>query len=237
LEEGATMYDHDTIKKAIIKSQHCQRNWDLSKKIPEEDIELLKLAATQCPSKQNVAHYKVHFITNRNLIETIHGHTNGFTVERQSDGTLLPRTRTSKDQELEYITNSQTMANLLVILEDYTNLDLFGDRIRNAETFAVTNDKSNSVALKVQAMDRNIAVGIAAGYLNFTANLLGYRTGCCTCLSHEKIKEAAGLGGLPILLMGIGFKDDTRNRREHHVLTNFVYPTKEKQEIPFKLHE
>jgi hypothetical protein len=29
---------HQEITKAIIKSQHCQRNWDLSREIPEEDF-------------------------------------------------------------------------------------------------------------------------------------------------------------------------------------------------------
>ena len=32
------------------------------------------------------------------------------------------------------------------------------------------------------------------------------------------------------LMMGIGFKDVTRNRREHH-LTNFMFPSKIKQDI------
>ena len=36
--------NHDTIKKAIIRSQHCQRNWDLSKEIPEVDLNLFMTA-------------------------------------------------------------------------------------------------------------------------------------------------------------------------------------------------
>ena len=43
------------IKKAVIRSQHCQRNFDLTKSIPENDLELLIHAATNCPSKQNIA--------------------------------------------------------------------------------------------------------------------------------------------------------------------------------------
>jgi hypothetical protein len=31
--------------------------------------------------------------------------------------------------------------------------------------------------------------------------------------------------------MGIGFKDETRPRREHHSKPEFVFPTKSKQEI------
>ena len=62
----------DQIKKAVIKSQHCQRNWDLSKSMPKEDLDVLVFAATNCPSKQNVSFYKVHVITNRDVIEKIH---------------------------------------------------------------------------------------------------------------------------------------------------------------------
>jgi nitroreductase len=45
------------LKKAIHKSQHVQRNWDLNKSIPEEDLELIAEAVTQAPSKQNVTFF------------------------------------------------------------------------------------------------------------------------------------------------------------------------------------
>jgi len=32
---------YNDIRKAVIRSQHCQRNWNLDKQIPEEDIDLL----------------------------------------------------------------------------------------------------------------------------------------------------------------------------------------------------
>lgn len=38
---------HKNIIKAIHKSQHCQRNWDLSKVVPDEDMEVLVSAVTQ----------------------------------------------------------------------------------------------------------------------------------------------------------------------------------------------
>ena len=41
------------LEKTIVKSQHCQRNWDLSRSLPEEDIKTLQTAVTQCSSKQN----------------------------------------------------------------------------------------------------------------------------------------------------------------------------------------
>ena len=76
------------IKKAIIRSQHCQRNWDLSKSIPDEDIEMIKTAVTNCPSKQNVAYYKVIFVTDRDKIERIYETTNGFITNFRSNDTV-----------------------------------------------------------------------------------------------------------------------------------------------------
>ena len=52
----------EMLKKAIHKSQHVQRNWDLSKSIPEEDLEMIKEAITGAPSKQNVTFFKPYFI-------------------------------------------------------------------------------------------------------------------------------------------------------------------------------
>ena len=63
-----------------MKSQHCQRNWDLSRSLPEEDIKTLQTAVTQCSSKQNRVFYKVHFITNRDIIESIYDKTEGFMI-------------------------------------------------------------------------------------------------------------------------------------------------------------
>ena len=84
------------IKKSIHKSQHCNRNWDLSKTIPQEDVDLIVESATQCPVKQNLNFYKTHVITDRDKIEKIHNATAGFFI----DGVRH--------------TNSQTLANVLL---------------------------------------------------------------------------------------------------------------------------
>jgi len=75
-----------------------------------------------------------------------------------------------------------------------------------------------------------MAVGIAAGYANITASMLGYSTGCCACFDPAKVAEILGIDNHVHLLMGIGYKDETRPRREHHA-EDFVFPTKKKQNI------
>ena len=94
---------HNEVKKAILRSQHCQRNWDLTKQIPEADLDVLINAVTQCPSKQNIAFYKIHFVTNRSHIEKIHDATDGFTISYEP---------------LKTTTNTQVLANLLVVFEE-----------------------------------------------------------------------------------------------------------------------
>jgi nitroreductase len=206
------------IKKAVLRSQHCQRNWDLSKEIPQEDLDLIIHAATQCPSKQNIAFYKVHFITNRSLIETIHSKTAGF--KNHDTG--------------EYETNSQTLANLLIAFEseDYINRHTTDTVYRNDELWSLdSTGKMSSAEISCLDRDAHMAIGISAGYVNLTSSMLGYSTGCCACFNPVEIAGLIGANNPIKLLMGVGFKDESRPRREHHTKPEFVFPTKKKQEI------
>jgi nitroreductase len=191
----------DQVKKAVIKSQHCQRNWDLSKSMPKEDLDLLVFAATNCPSKQNVAFYKVHVITNREVIEKIHEQTSGFNYDGKT------------------MTNSQTLANVLFV---FTENKGYGQWYKEA----VHSDKTETLE-----RDRHMSVGIAAGYLNVLASVLGYGTGCCACFSNESIKQILDIDSNVVLMMGIGFSDNTKNRRIHHKDSSFVFPAIPKEPI------
>lgn len=214
---------HDNIEKAIHRSQHCQRNWDLSKEVPQEDLDLILTSVTQCPSKQNIAHYKVHAITNRDIIEAIHSNTQGFAV------TYTP-----------YVaeTNSQVLANLLLVFEAQ-EVNVAGDSIasRNDETRMLTNGGLSDTAAALLMRDRHMAVGIAAGYCNMTSALLGYGTGCCACFDGDAIQKILGIDGEIILMMGVGFKDPNLNRRVHHTNHTFMFPTKAKQPISVTWHK
>ena len=226
---------HKFINKAVDRSQHCQRNFDLTREIPKKDIDLMVHAVTQCPSKQNGAFYEMHFISNRDMIEEVHSHTTGFTT---------------KLEPYEAETNSQVLGNLLVIFAEH---DYVADMKREAETGLhrmqggqLGDDKhyrSDAEAMLVQSgqlpdhvkeyleVDKNVAIGIAAGYLNLTCSLLGYRTGCCQCFDVDGVQQAAELPTKPILLMGIGFNNPEMNRRRHQLRPDFMFPTKKKQEI------
>lgn len=193
------------IKKSIHKSQHCQRNWDLNRQISEEDLQVLETAVTACPSKQNIVFYKPYFIQDRNVIEQIHATTNGFTVNYE----------TGENQ-----TNSQTLANLLVVLVEDTTW--FDAKTRNVE---MKNSQQTNVEDKSMQKNKLLSVGVAAGYLNLTATMLGFSTGCCTCFNGDEIQKILGIDDSVMLLMGIGYPDDGKNRREHHSDQNFMFPT------------
>jgi len=211
------MISKNDINEKILTSQHCQRNWDLSKEIPKEDIDLIITAATQCPSKQNVAYYNIHAITNRDIIEAIHINTDGFTI---------------RQDPYKSTTNTQVLANLLIVLEaievDVTNKQ---DALRNDQTIELADGSISTMAESILERDRNIAIGIATGYINLTSAILGYYSGYCACFSREKIKEILNLKNEAVLLLGIGFKDDTLHRRIQHTNHNYLYPEKLKQKI------
>ena len=208
---------HDKIKGSILISQHTQRNWDLTKEIPQKDLDLIITAATQCPSKQNIAYYKIHAITDRNIIELIHDQTDGFTV---------------KYDPYQSVTNSQVLANLLIVIEEVEIDTSTGyDTYRNDQSLALSNGSIDDIALSHLERDKNMAVGIATGYINLTASLLGYRTGYCACFDPMGVKNILDLEKNPILLMGIGFKDYDLDRRVHHKDHTYMFPVKSKQEI------
>lgn len=198
--------------KAIHKSQHVQRNWDLSKSIPEEDLEIIEQACLGAPSKQNVTFFKPYFVTDRDTIEAIHKHTSGFYIQ---DG--VKGGKAIKGDRLT--TNTQTLANLLIVfVKDF-------DVTKAAENTDQWNNES------LMETDMHQAVGVAAGYVNMTAAMLGYSTGCCSCCNKDEIQRILGIEEKPLLLMGVGYPDTSKPRRQHHLKDELVFPTNKKAHV------
>ena len=198
------------IKETIHESQKCQRNWDLNKQIPEEDKNLIIESATNCPSKQNLNYFKLHVIEDREMIEKIHDNTKGFgPIYSDYDSELREENSydSDKEEEGQMYTNPQVLGQMLLAFT------------KNEDTL-LQRQKDDD-----WAEDRSMAIGIAAGYVNVVATQLGYATGCCKCMDSKAVKDV--LGETPILLMGVGCADKTRDRREHHT-ENFIFPTLKK---------
>ena len=198
------------LERTIAKSQQCNRNWDLSKQIPEEDIKTMKQAVTQCSSKQNRVFYKVLYTQDRDKIEKIHDATDGFTYGLQ------------KDEEDNYLTttNPQVLANTLFVFAKDRDENMVA-RTAEEDTLGI-EEARNDIEGKT---DEDRAIGIAAGYLTLTANLLGYESGCCQCFENNTVKNVLGLDEDVFLLMGVGYGDKTRVRKEHHNDPSFTFPS------------
>lgn len=203
---------HKEIKKAVTRSQHTQRNWDLTRDIPQEDLDVFVHAVTNCPSKQNFAFYNAHFITDRSIVEKIHDLSLGLGYQNEQG-------------ERVECTNPQTLANLVVVFEEATPSEAFLRKFANRDNL----DKD------VFKRDRDMAIGIAAGYLNVTASMLHYQTGCCACYDTKGIKDLLDLENSPVLIMGVGYKDPSRQRREHHT-EGVKIPRRVKEEIKTKFY-
>jgi len=200
-------WTNSSLVKAIHRSQHTQRNFNRDKEIPIEDIKTIITAATQCPSKHNLAFYDLHIIQNRNVIDEIYKTTTNMYMTKEEQ---IAR-------ELETLSNPQVLANLVLVFtkSDFKNSNhQFHKNLRDLikSTSSHVNDR------EILKTDMNQAVGIAAGYVNIIATLLGYETGYCRCvmdkqrlLSILEIDKKVPI----ILLMGIGFKNDGINRRSH----------------------
>tara|TARA_B100001057_G_C22618905_1_gene859651 strand:- start:275 stop:919 length:645 start_codon:yes stop_codon:yes gene_type:complete len=199
-----------SLESIISKSQRCQRNWDLSKQVTEEDLQTLKAAVTGCPSKQNVLFYKVIFIQNRETIEKIHKSSDCYVYNFE------PRRAT---------TNSQILANTLaVFVRDRDDQQL--PRTEREYDKGITEGRIN--------VDEVQAIGIAAGYLNLTAHMLGYKTGFYNALHGDDVLSEVFADQHVFCMLGIGYPDETKNRRDHHLnptlegLENFRFFTLDK---------
>ena len=214
------------IFKAIHRSQHCQRNWDLDSEIPQEDIDIILEAVTQCPSKQNRDFYKVHIVQDRKTIEQIHDATQGFVLSRD-----------------QITTNTQVLAHLCLVFEEYTDPEIYKQeyirQLINMGKYTGSIDQMDNEEALMHVnnqlqRDSHMAIGVAAGYANLTASLLGYSSGCCACFNPAKVGEILNTGN-PMLIMGIGIPG-SKNRRIHHVDETIKFPTLKKRPIEVVTH-
>ena len=167
---------------------------------------ILVHAVTQCPSKQNYAYYRVHVVTDRNKIQSIYDATTGFKI-------------TGTDQVYK---NTQTLANVLFAFEVLTP-----NSKRHKHNELYENESTDDVITK----DRLTSLGIATGYLNLTASLLGYYTGYCQCFDCDAVCEILNTDNSISILLGVGFNNPDIDRKQHHLSSDILYPSADKETI------
>ena len=198
--------DKELLKDVIFNSQKCQRNWDLNKTISATDLDILINAATNCPSKQNEVFYKLIIIKNREMIESVYNNTKGFHIMH-----CYTEQNNSKNYTIK---NTQTLANILFIF-----CNDIGKEQRTPDNIQFVNTGKETNELITQ---RNIAIGIASGYVNLVSHLLGYKTGYCSCFDKNVIGDYIGEKN-PRLILGIGYPNSDKNRSKHHIDKNISY--------------
>lgn len=244
---------NDYLEETIKKSQRCQRNWDLSRSIPAEDIETMKVAVRDCASKQNRVFYKCTFITNRDIIEQIYDCTEGvgYPSKNRNDWHSLEALGFKNSQEAisngyyKYTLrgidifskilvdkNPQVLANLLVaFIRDRDPSE--GARTNEEYIHGKHTGKNEHILTQ---RDESVALGVGSGYLTLVANMLGYSTGFCQCFDSSAVNVKPNISNIlgdtedTLLLVGIGYPDPNLPRRIHHV-TGREFPTFDKDII------
>lgn len=216
---------NDDLKIAVNISQHAQRNYDLSKSIPQNDFETLLHAATNSPSKQNETHYQLKVYTNQSKIEQIYNNTKHYALvdrnDKETKGMFEEREGKFWQNADRSLHNSQILSNLLFVYCDYD-----GEARAGTHRLAHTNNNKNSEVWELYTEQKNYSIGISVGELILSATLLGYKTGICSAFDKAEMKSAMNYDCLPKLLVGIGYENEGVDRRLHARTTNKEVPPK-----------
>jgi len=207
---------NNEIKQAVDLTNKAQRNYDLTKSIPQEDLDTLIYAAVNSPSKQNETHYSLHVYTDETIIKQIYSHTKKFTMIRDKqdqDESFKVEDDVFIQNDAKSVTNSQIYANALFVYVAEQG-DTRGSQHRAAK------ENPNSTAAKVYNEQVAYSMGISVGELILSAGLLGYTTGICSALDTRPIRDILGIKQNPKLLVGVGVPNSQLKRTQHSDVLN-----------------
>lgn len=202
---------NQNIIQAVNSAQQAQRNYDLSKSIPQGDLDTIVYAAVNSPSKQNETHYSLAIYTDQDTIRQIYNHTKKFTLFKdQSDIESAFGEKDGKywQNDDQSITNSQILANVLFVYVEEQGKARGG-------THMVGQKNSNGNAAIIYKEQQSYSIGLSIGQLILAANLLGYKTGICSAMDSRPIKKIVGTENNVKLLVGVGFDNVGVDRRLH----------------------
>ena len=219
---------HEQIKNAISTTQRAQRNYNLTKTIPQEDIETLIYAASNGPSKQNETHFNLRVYTDPVIIEKIHQTTKLYTMfsEDNIDEVFDDKDGQFNTKEEYTITNSQIYANAVFVWCDDTANLRGGTHILGARKDASFISKQTLFEQKA------FSVGISSGQLTLTAALLGYKTGYCSAFERniqrttpdKHLQTIIQSETEPRIIVGVGYANEGLDRSYHATVKNKDVP-------------
>jgi nitroreductase len=207
------------IIQAVDSAQRAQRNYDLSKTIPTQDLKTLIYAAVNSPSKQNETHYSLQIYTDQSIIKQIYDNTKKFTINARKQEKIFGVDENGKywQDDTHSVKNSQILANVLFVY-------VKEEGIARCVTHAVAKEHRESNAMTLYDEQISISVGISAGELILSAGLLGYKTGICSAMNEDPIKKLLGVKNKIKLLVGVGYPNIDVDRRLHSETLNRDLP-------------
>jgi len=228
---------HDQITTAVDTARVAQRNWDLSKEIPQTDLDTLVYAARNGPKKAMERHFALHVYTNRDTIKNIYDETKMFLVPPDECKTFadvpddmfeLRDGKPWQNDKKYAVKNSQVMANAIFIFSETEN-----EEEAKGGTHQMGKQGNPGSALTTLQEQEAFSIGIAVGNLTVSAAMLGYKTGICSAFSQDNVgdiligeKSVAGEPNLmePKLIVGIGYPNEGVPRRQRHETLNSALP-------------
>jgi nitroreductase len=201
-------------KEIVDTIRRCQRNWDLTKSIPEEHIDHWIYLATNSPSKQDESYFNLYVITDKEKIQLLLDHTWGHTLE------IAPRV-------LKGITRNPQVAANVCFLFAFKMPSVTRQIHQNGKKY----DRTGNDLLTV-TMNGQVAIGIASGLVAQSAANLGYKTGFNSCFGQKDstnnkiLKSELGISDdeTITLTLGIGYPQEGRARNEHNETEFLVGP-------------
>lgn len=157
--------------------KQCQRNWDISKNIPIEDLDILIQTVENAPRKNLIRFFSLLVATDRTVIDKLQK----LTVFNVKDG----------------ISNQmQVFANaVFVFIKDYDLKDAYMSR-----TDLYDNNSYEDHFIQFHC-------GLSAGLVALKASEMGYKTGFSMCFpdTQEVLKKEFNINGEVVAFLGIGY--------------------------------
>ncbi len=168
----------ETILNSSKVIRRCQRNWDLSKSIPDEHIKILAEVAKHSPSKQDEAYYDVLVITQRELIEELYRCSIGYWKALKKESWPNPQTRANiifawviktPNTMRNYYQPDDTIKGVKFKINKST--------ISNIEKSYSPGDKKDKNEISRTLENTYTSIGASMSVTAYVASLLGYSTG------------------------------------------------------------
>lgn len=219
---------HDKIKNAIEVTQRAQRNYNLTKTIPQKDIDTLIHAASNGPSKQNETHFNLRVYTDPTIIKKIHEATKLYAMFSWDnvDEVFNDKDGNFNTKEEYTVTNSQIYANAVFIwCDDTANL-------RGGTHILGARKEASFISKQTLFEQKSFSVGISSGQLTMAAALLGYKTGYCSAFERnvkrttpdKHLQTIINSETEPRIIVGIGYPNEGVNRQYHATVKNKDVP-------------